>query len=195
VTPFAQRGGAAFETAIADLVRDARDQLDPIFALYHVAQSCVMRGIFVNLADAFRTDLMASLMPGYRIDFRSPAYPFPVDGKIIADLQEAFVALYPLLEASVAIAHAEPHHLSERLESYRQWYRRTLEEAPAPEERDDASASPMTFPERDNYQMIRPGLWWTISCLAPRVGVMPCTTCRRSAASAIRARVTETALT
>jgi hypothetical protein len=63
LTPFAQRGGPTFEPAIADLVRNARDQLDPIFALHHVAQSCVMRGIFVNLADAFQTDLMASLSP------------------------------------------------------------------------------------------------------------------------------------
>jgi 5-methylcytosine-specific restriction endonuclease McrA len=29
-------------------------------------------------------------------------------------------------------------------------------------ERDDASASPMTFPELNNYQMSRPGLWWTV---------------------------------
>jgi len=73
LTPFAQRGGPTFEIAIANLVRTTRDQLDPIFALTHIAQSCVMRGIFVDLADAFRTDLMASLMPGYRVDLRSPA--------------------------------------------------------------------------------------------------------------------------
>jgi 5-methylcytosine-specific restriction endonuclease McrA len=29
-------------------------------------------------------------------------------------------------------------------------------------ERDDASASPMTLPELNNYQMIRSGLWWTV---------------------------------
>jgi 5-methylcytosine-specific restriction endonuclease McrA len=162
LTPFAQRGGPTFESAISDLVRNARDQLDPIFALHRVAQSCIMWGVFVNLADAFRTDLMASLMPGYRVDIRSPAYPFPVEREIIAVLQEAFAAMYPLLEASVAIAHGEPHHLSERLESYRQWYRRSLEEAPAAAAHVHVSASPVTLPELDGYQIIRPGLWWAV---------------------------------
>ncbi|MGH8068158.1 MAG: HNH endonuclease [Candidatus Entotheonellia bacterium] len=75
---------------------------------------------------------------------------------------QGFAALYPLLEASVAIARADPYHLSEHLEPYRQWYRQTLEEARTPEERDGASLSLTAVPALDNYQMIRPGLWWAV---------------------------------
>jgi hypothetical protein len=92
----------------------------------------------------------------------SPAYPFPVHGATLGLLQEGFAALYPLLEASVAIAHGAPHHLAERLESYRLWYRQTLQEPPAPEAHDNTGRVSVTLPELDNYRMIRPGLWWVV---------------------------------
>jgi hypothetical protein len=60
----------------------------------------------------------------------------------------------------VAIAHGEPHHLLERLDSCRQWHCRSLDEVSAAAAHEHASASPVTLPELDGCQMIRAGLWW-----------------------------------
>ena len=121
--------------------------------------NCVIFGLFVNLADPFRAEVLAPAMSIHEAGLLSPAYPFPVHGATRDDPQEAFAALYPLLEASMAIAHAEPHHLPERLEFYRQWYCRTLDKAPATEVHDDASTAPITLSELDHYHMICAGTW------------------------------------
>jgi 5-methylcytosine-specific restriction endonuclease McrA len=159
--PFRQQVDPSFASAFADLVQDARDDLVPILVLNHIAHNCIILGLFVDVADAFRADVITPIMPLYSVALLSPAYPFPVQDPTLAYLQDAFIALYPLLEAAVAIAHAEPHYLLERLESYRQWYRRSLEKPPATEV-DGASAGPLTLPELDSYHMIRPGLWWAV---------------------------------
>jgi HNH endonuclease len=160
--PFQQRVEALFASAIADLIRDARNELVPIFALNHIAHNCIILGLFVDVGDAFRAEVLAPTMSIYEAGLLSPAYPFPVHPVTLGLLQEGFAALYPLLEASVAIAHGEPHYLRERLESYRQWYRRSLEDTPAVEAHDGASISPVTLPQLDSYHVVRPGLWWTV---------------------------------
>jgi len=160
--PFRQRVDPPFASAMADLLYGARDELAPLLALNHIAHNCVFLGLFVDVGDAFRAEVLTPTMSLDEVGLLSPAYPFPVHGATLGVLQEGFAALYPLLEASVAIAHGESHHLLERLESYRQWYRRSFQESPTVKAHDGTSVAAMTLPKLESYQMIRPGLWWTV---------------------------------
>jgi hypothetical protein len=83
-----------------------------------------------------------------------------------AQLQGAFVVLYPVLEACTALAAGEPHHLVERMDAFQQWYRRMIvqevDDTPAEAEPPVSPSPQPILPDLDSYTIIRAGLWWAV---------------------------------
>ncbi|NJL21820.1 MAG: HNH endonuclease [Leptolyngbyaceae cyanobacterium SM1_3_5] len=79
----------------------------------------------------------------------------------------AFVALYPLLDASIDLEEGQPHRLNELLEAYIKWYQedgaakwyaKHLQSNLDEDEEDES----IELPELDDYRFIRAGLWWEV---------------------------------
>jgi hypothetical protein len=103
----------------------------------HIAHTCVEHGVLVELSEAFSPNAITRATPSQQLALASPSWHFPLDAQVLPwlQLQGAFLVLYPLLEACTALAVGEPPYLSERIDAFQQWYRRTLSQ-----EEDDMAA-------------------------------------------------------
>jgi hypothetical protein len=163
--PFSQVVDAPFLTAVAALIRDHCPVLAPLLALYHIAHTCVEHGVFVELSEAFSPNAITRATPSQQLALASPSWHFPLDAQMLPwpQLQGAFLVLYPLLEACSAMAAGEPHHLSEWIDAFQQWYLRTLsqeEDDMAAEMEPTAPTSPApVLPDLDTFLEVCP---WAI---------------------------------
>ena len=162
--PFVQKVNPEFISAIAGLIRNHIKVLPPVLALYYVVHTCVGKGAFVDLSEAFSPNAVSDAMPTWRLALESPRYSFPLDDRTFSVLEGAFAVLYPLLEACIAIAEGERHQLLERLETFKRWYIEAIKRDEG--ELDDAPASQAEpepdLPALDSYAIIRPGIWWAV---------------------------------
>jgi predicted DNA-binding antitoxin AbrB/MazE fold protein len=101
-----------------------------------------------------------------RFYFYSPTYHFPVDiHRGLHDLRIAFVALYPLLEATIDLAEGRKSKIELRLEKFKEWW---LEPNDDNEELSNNTGTsvddnlPIELPEMDSYKFVRAGLWWEV---------------------------------
>jgi hypothetical protein len=164
--PFAHLVDPPFQAAVASLIRDHYAALAPLLALYHIAHTCVEHGVFVELSEAFSPHAITKATPIQQLALASPSWHFPLDAQMLPWLQlrGAFVVLYPLLEACTAIARGESHRFAERLDMYKQWYLKSLQEDVAEPEAEPSvpTSSEFVLPELDSYSFIRAGLWWAV---------------------------------
>lgn len=103
-----------------------------------------------------------SWLAGAYVTWAGPLWRFPLQsGPWLDQLVEEYVALYPLLEATTALALGEPVALSKDLEAFLQW---AVTREPSAERTDDAEtpAADLEVPEDDPYRVIRPGLWYQV---------------------------------
>lgn len=102
------------------------------------------------------------------LQFSSSSYYFPVSfERGLFNLQMAFVALYPLLDASIDIEKGQPDRLPEMLDAYVEWmhdggFEKWFQRHIKPEESETEDNQEIDLPELDNYRFIRAGLWWEI---------------------------------
>jgi hypothetical protein len=164
--PFSQLVDAPFLATIAALIHDHCAALAPLLALYHIAQTCVEDGVFVDLSEAFSPKAITRATPSQHLALASPSWHFPLDAHMLPwpQLQGAFVALYPLLEACTAMAEGEPHRLAERIDAFKQWYLQDIQQKHAEAEPEPITPVPSesALPELDSYTLIRAGLWWAV---------------------------------
>jgi hypothetical protein len=164
--PFSQVVDVPFVTTVAALIREHRAALAPLLALYHIAHTCVEHEVFVELSEAFRPNAITRATPIQQLALASPSWHFPLDAHMLPflQLQHAFIVLYPLLEACTAMAEGETHHLSERIDAFKQWYLRPISQDAAEAEAESTTAMSPRFhpPALDSDTSIRAGLWWAV---------------------------------
>jgi HNH endonuclease len=159
--PFTQLVDTPFQVAVAALLRDHCTALAPLLALYHIAHTCVVDGVFVDLSEAFSSKAITRATPSQALALASPPYHFPLETRMLLFLQEAFIILYPLLEACTAIAKGESHRLAERLDMFKRWYLKGGE-ANVETEPTALTSPEFVLPDLDSYTFIRAGLWWAV---------------------------------
>lgn len=149
--------------SLQELLMDYFGILNSIFALNHISHGDARN--FLNFPDTLSKEFVEYLIDD-SLQFFSPTYYLPINfERGLSQLQMAFAALYPLLEASINLEEGQPHRLTEMLEAYvkwsredgaRKWYQRHAE----PEA--DESNEIIELPELDNYRFVRAGLWWEV---------------------------------
>ena len=126
--PFRQNVDVQYVSAIAGLIRKHVKEFSPVLALYYVMHNCVEEGAFVELSEAFDPNAVRETMPTWRLALESSRYSFPIDDRTFPVLEGAFAVLYPFLEACIAIAEGESYQLSERINTFKHWYREASRE-------------------------------------------------------------------
>lgn len=144
-----------------DLLLENFEPLNSIFALRHISHSDAR--YFLNFTDTLSDEYVQHLES---LQFFSPTYFLPVSfAEELFDLQMTFVALYPLLSASIDCEEGQPIRLIEMLEAYATWYK---DEGTAKWYQKCLGTSQaekkelVELPELDSYSFIRAGLWWEI---------------------------------
>jgi len=144
-----------------DLLLENFEPLNSIFALRHISHSDAK--YFLNFTDTLSDEYVHQLDS---LQFFSPTYFLPISfDKELFDLQMAFVALYPLLDASIDCEEGQPIHLIEMLEAYATWYRgegtaKWYQKCLGTSQ--DEEKELIELPELDSYRFIRAGLWWEV---------------------------------
>lgn len=137
------------------LLRALRNHLSkyaPFLARHHIVHDAAWASI--NLSDALTIDVVEE----YGLCFYSPTYYFPLTfERGLRELQKAFVALYPLFDATLCAARGERHELPAMLRCLEAWYEHEEEEGEIEERSDE-----INLPELASYQFVRAGLWWDI---------------------------------
>jgi len=155
--PFRTAVDERFIESFSKLVRQNVRNLTPILAREHVSYSSAQG--FIPFDDIF---VFTSEYRTWDFALFSPSFYFPVNvERGLAQLIWAFVALFPLLDASVSIGEGEPTRLPEMLEKYKKWWLsfKNTDEEP----KDDATEPKvLQIPELDSYSFVRAGLWWSV---------------------------------
>jgi HNH endonuclease len=166
---------------VADALNEHIARLSAIFALTHV--SPLSSGRLVGLPTAFTPDSLGT----QTVWLRSPVYHLPAGSSYgLPHLVMAFVALFPVLEALIAIGEGEPSRLGERLDSFeRSYLTGELSEIMSLMGRGPAVSSVIDLPELPSYSFVRPGLWWWVLARDK----FKCCSCGRSAKDGITLHV------
>ncbi|MEM7066408.1 MAG: HNH endonuclease [Cyanobacteria bacterium P01_B01_bin.77] len=139
--------------------------LNNIFLLNHISHQNASQFIPFNEVLEKRNITEDELLP---IVFTSVDYFFPISFKTgIFELQLAFVALYPLLEASIDIDNGIESDVSKMFEKYERWYiekgaRSWWQENVDTDQSGNYRDEFIELPRIDSYRFTKPGLWWEI---------------------------------
>jgi len=154
---------AEFLTIWRNLLIENFEVLNSIFALHHISHAGAR--YFQNFSDTLSEENV-EYIESDSLQFFSPTYFLPISfDRGLFQLQMAFVALYPLLDASIDCEEGQLHRLNKMLEAYIKWHQEDgiAKWSQKHLEADiDASNEPIKLPELDNYQFIRAGLWWEV---------------------------------
>jgi hypothetical protein len=168
-SPFSQVVDAPFQTAVATLLQEHQAVLAPVLALYHVSQTCVRAGAFLDLGDAFGPEALR--VTDQRPELVSLPMHFPLDANMWAweVLQGAFIILYPLLEACVDLALGTPLQLMRRMDTFKAWYQQQAQKLDEADAEGDGAGEPdgvtdptAIRPDLDGYTTIRSSEWWAV---------------------------------
>jgi hypothetical protein len=161
--PFTHDVDARFQARVAALLHEHWTTLAPVLAAYYVAPTCPGDGVFVELSEAFGLSAITKATPFYRLGLATSPHHFPLDAHMFPWLQGAFLVLYPLLEACTAMAEGEAHHLAERIDAFKEWYRRDISHDAEAETVPTPLISDVSVPfDLDSYTFTRAGLWWAV---------------------------------
>jgi len=144
---------------LARVLRAHTAKYAPFLAQCHVVHNSTWASL--DLHEAMTIDSIEE----YGLWLYSPAYYFPLTfERGLKELQRAFIALYPLFDATLCAARGENHKLPAMLRRLEEWYdqenERENEESEKPEEIENTG--PINLPELQSYNFVRAGLWWEV---------------------------------
>ena len=163
--PFRQNVDQDYVTAIGELFLGVRHQFksDQVLCINHINANT--SELFLSFRSSFSIETLAmlDLYPAF-LRIQSPRYHFPLSwSQGLPDIILAFAALYPFLDASVAISEGRRFNLSKALDDYRIWLLDSDEDEDESDEDDiENDLVAPDLPLLDNYTLVRPGLWWSI---------------------------------
>lgn len=153
--PFRYNVDAEFVSAIAQLIYKNLNELVPIWGVGRISA-------FRDAEDALTIDQLYET--GFATRFCSPNYYLPISAtRGLKELVLAYIALFPLLDSSIAIAEGNEPQLPERLKQFKRWmmtgYRNFERDF---ENLQTENTLPNDIPLLDSYTFVRSGVWWAV---------------------------------
>jgi len=155
--PFHDGLDRASKVGLAKALRIHLPKYASFLARHHIAHDSAWAS--VDLSDALTIDVIEE----YGLRFYSPTHYFPLTfERGLKELQKAFIALYPLFDATLCAARGERHELPAMLRRLEEWHEQEHEKAEDEVIAEEEPFDGVDLPELASYNFVRAGLWWDI---------------------------------
>jgi hypothetical protein len=176
--PFSYLVDQGFLSSVSELIRKNASGLLPMLAQARISYSGAWDLVPVQKFIEFDEETCCEVF------LCSPTFLFPADKTHgLANMINAFVVLYPLVDSLVSLGEGKEPRLPEMLQKFREWW--FSPRKPSTPDADEPAPGVPEIPELDSYSFIRAGLWWDVLARDK----WTCRSCGRSAKDGVTLHV------